>query len=108
MMMDSTMMSDPASGGSIQSDIENALFGGPIAQTAPQLLDLSDSSQMGGIDYSFYTSPESQSMQAGYTDLSTGDPYADFLSQLPSVDPSQFDSSDSGAYVNPDGSISTA
>jgi hypothetical protein len=92
--------------GSVQSDIENALFGGPIAQEAPQLLDLAASSQMGGIDYSFYTNPESQPIQGGYTDLSTGDPYNDYLSQLPPVDLAQFDVSDSGAYVNPDGSIS--
>lgn len=91
---------------SIQSDIENALFGGPIAQQAPELLDMSDSSQAGGIDYSFYTDPALQPIQEGLTNLSTGDPYSDLLSSLPPVDTSQFDTSDSGAYVNPDGSIS--
>lgn len=105
----------------VQTDIENALFGGPISQTAPDLATvasatstdptadagLSDSSQTGNMDYSFYTDPGSQPLPSeGYTDLSSGDPVSDFYNQLPTVDLTQFDSSDSGAVVNPDGSIS--
>lgn len=105
---------DTANTTSIQGDIENALFGGPISQTAPDLASLatdtsalSDSSQAGNMDYSFYTDPGTQPMPTyGYTDLSSGDPIQDFYNQLPAVDLTQFDVSDSGAYVNPDGSVS--
>lgn len=103
---------DTGNTSAVQTDIENALFGGPISQTAPELsgvadAGLSDSSQMGGTDYSFYTDPGTQPMPTyGYTDLTTGDPLQDFYNQLPALDLSQFDISDSGAYMNPDGSVS--
>ena len=43
-------------------DVGTALFGIPIDQAAPELSPLSDSSQMGGIDYSFYTDPENYAL----------------------------------------------
>lgn len=92
---------DSSANPSVQDQIlgrmEGDLFGGPISQTAPQLASLadpaalSDSSQLGGVDYSFYSNPMATSTPDN-TNLGSGDPVQDFINALTPSDMSEYGS----------------
>jgi hypothetical protein len=79
--------------------LETALFGGPIDQMAPQLSSLvdpnslSDSSQAGNTDYSFYSDPSSYLNNADYSPTDVTTPFYNDTqtTNLATLDPSYYD-----------------
>lgn len=86
------MTYDPGSGMAIQDYLENALFGAPISQAAPELSPLADSASMGGMDYSFYTDPGYAASNYQTPPYTGGDIVSDMYNQMsPPFDISQFE-----------------